>query len=153
MASKFIIRVYIYIFIHHLGRRKHARKQTTRKIEKKHWKNTYLTNNYIIKRLTNNVRICAMLHVRRIVSVFGVELLRGHSQLLLSVDNPGRVVRGLPGMSKHGRQPGQHWQPRPDELRLQHPVSITTEALLPQTRVVHGSIVCDPIQPNPSADW
>ena len=36
MASKFIIRVYIYIFIHHLGRRKHARKQTTRKIEKKH---------------------------------------------------------------------------------------------------------------------
>ena len=26
-------------------------------------------------------------------------------------------------------------------------------ALLPRPRVVHGSILCDPIQPNPSADW
>jgi len=29
---------------HRLGRRKHARKQATRKIEKKHRKNTYLTS-------------------------------------------------------------------------------------------------------------
>ena len=86
-----------------------------------------------------------MLHVRRIVSVLEVGLLRGYSQLLLCVDNAGRLVRRRPGMSGDGRLPGQHRQPRPDELRLQHPVSITGEALLPQTRVVHGSIVCDPV--------
>jgi len=43
----------IYIFIHRLGRRKHARKQPTRKV-KKDRKNAYLTSNYVIKYQTNN---------------------------------------------------------------------------------------------------
>jgi len=46
--------MYIHLF-QRLGRRKQARKQTTRKIEKKHRKNTYLASNLIIRQLTNNL--------------------------------------------------------------------------------------------------
>jgi len=38
MVTQTIIYILVHIFIYRLGRRKHARKQTARKIEKKHRK-------------------------------------------------------------------------------------------------------------------
>ena len=40
----------MYVFIHRLGRKKHTRKHTTRKIEKKH-KNNALTERYNLYQL------------------------------------------------------------------------------------------------------
>ena len=71
---------YIYIFIQRSGRNKtHTRKHATRKIEEKH-KNTYLTNNELIKQLTNNVN-------RMLTSVNKLLLLREtiHAKLLTPV--------------------------------------------------------------------
>jgi len=49
-----ILYIYTSLFAVHVETKKHTRTHTTQKIEKKH-KNAYLTNNKIIKQLTNNV--------------------------------------------------------------------------------------------------